>query len=1264
MRVYLITGLIFLLPFLGLSQGEWNQWRFGNHAGMDFNYSPPISVSGSVNGYVDAVSVSDSLGNLLFYSDGGSVWNRNNQLMPNGSGLFAYTYCDQSLYSVKSLINPDHYFLFYIPNYGYSPFVNQGLYYSIIDMTLNNGLGDVVIGMKNIPVSGGENVASWISGTRHRNNEDAWLVVRNVNPNVYLAYKINTSGISTTPVISPSLVNTTSFPPACYGGVLKISQDGNKIITCYPRDTINELCNFNNETGVVSPLFKFCPKYRNEYWGVRSAEFSRDSKFLYVDPLWLYGVSPSIPKSLVIQYNATLIDSAQFMQNEIIVDSLFSVSCYGIQLGPDDKIYAPLWMLDSVGVIHNPELLGTGCNYQKYAIGLNGNICISLLPQFLQKYKAYLHSAGSCCQADSVNFSSDIWPPADTIRWNFGDPASGGANISNLAAPTHLFSNPGTYTVELYVRHNDTRTDTTWRTITIYPSPSPSLGPDRTICAGNTLTFDAGFCTGCNYEWKNLGTGTIVGTNQTFTTGIAANYSVKVTNANNCSGFDTVQLVTTPVPQVTNTQLTKSICSGESTNIALSSNVSGTMFHWTASLTSGTVTGFSADSGLAINQVLTNTLPGAGVVIYSVTPKVGSCTGTPVDFTVTVNPGDSAKVSIFASVNNVCSGTPVSFTAVPTNPGASPVYQWKVNGVNAGGNSPVYSYAPANGDQVQCILTSSLTVCISNNPATSNTISMSVIPLLPVGVAVSASANNICAGTPVTFTAVPVNGGSVPSYQWKVNGIPVGTNSPVYTYVPLNNDAVTCILTSSETCVAGNPVTSPAVTMIVNPQLPVSVSISASINPFCIGTPVSFTASPANGGPAAAYQWKVNGVNAGVNAPVFTYNPVSGDVVTCLLTSSLQCVSGNPAVSNSITLTGNPGLPASVAIAANPNPFCPGSPAVFTAAPGNGGTTPVYQWKVNGINAGSNSPSFTYNPSDNDSVRCVMTSNLVCVSSNPAVSNKIVMSGTLAPPVSLSLCFDSITTVGAKPFKLKGGLPLGGTWSGPGVNTLTGIFDPASAGTGLKTIVYSYTNVYLCSASKTKTITVQPNAIFTCGNTLTDIRDNKTYPTVQIGAQCWMAANLNRGAQIISSQVQFDNCTDEKYCFGNEAAKCSKYGGLYQWDEMMRYDDTPAGQGLCPPGWHIPTDNDWTVLCNFYNGNGFAGKPLQDTIISGFRALTGGVFYLNSSWSFADFAVLFWTSTPWGSAKAVSHGLNIYDFSVSLYPSSRANAFPIRCLKD
>ena len=115
----------------------------------------------------------------------------------------------------------------------------------------------------------------------------------------------------------------------------------------------------------------------------------------------------------------------------------------------------------------------------------------------------------------------------------------------------------------------------------------------------------------------------------------------------------------------------------------------------------------------------------------------------------------------------------------------------------------------------------------------------------------------------------------------------------------------------------------------------------------------------------------------------------------------------------------------------------------------------------------------TYNPVNNDSVRCVMTSNLNCVTGNPATSAKIIMSGTLAPIVTFTSCFDTITTVNAKPIKLKGGIPLGGTYSGPGVNSLTGIFTPATAGIGTKTITYTYTNA-VCAAPQNQF----PSSIF------------------------------------------------------------------------------------------------------------------------------------------------------------------------------------------
>ena len=185
--------------------------------------------------------------------------------------------------------------------------------------------------------------------------------------------------------------------------------------------------------------------------------------------------------------------------------------------------------------------------------------------------------------------------------------------------------------------------------------------------------------------------------------------------------------------------------------------------------------------------------------------------------------------------------------------------------------------------------------------------------------------------------------------------------------------------------------------MTVNPNLPVSISITASSNPFCQGSSITFTATPTNGGATPAYQWQVNGVNAGSGASTYTYNPTGGDIVTCILTSSLSCTTGNPATSNSITMVVNSNLPAGVSVAASSNPFCPGSSVTFTATPTNGGSAPVYQWKVNGVNAGTNSPTFTYNPANNDSVRCVMTSNLSCVTGNPASSSDITMNGTLAP---------------------------------------------------------------------------------------------------------------------------------------------------------------------------------------------------------------------------------------------------------------------------
>jgi uncharacterized protein (TIGR02145 family) len=229
---------------------------------------------------------------------------------------------------------------------------------------------------------------------------------------------------------------------------------------------------------------------------------------------------------------------------------------------------------------------------------------------------------------------------------------------------------------------------------------------------------------------------------------------------------------------------------------------------------------------------------------------------------------------------------------------------------------------------------------------------------------------------------------------------------------------------------------------------------------------------------------------------------------------------------------------------------------------------------------------------------------------------------------------------------------------------LTGIFTPATAGIGTKTITYTYTNAALCSASKSISILDLPSSIFSCGNFLTDIRDNKIYPTIQIGSQCWLASNLNYGTTIASSQDQRDNCIAEKYCYNDNPTNCTNQGGLYQWDELMQFDETPADQGFCPPGWHIPTENDWNTLFANYINSAFAGSPLKYSGYSGFNALLSGARHINKGWDFQGFATFFWSSTQRSNTQAWAHGMNDTDPSVSIFPASQVNAFSVRCLKD
>jgi PKD repeat protein len=406
-----------------------------------------------------------------------------------------------------------------------------------------------------------------------------------------------------------------------------------------------------------------------------------------------------------------------------------------------------------------------------------------------------------------------------------------------------------------------------------------------------------------------------------------------------------------------------------------------------------------------------STLNNGDAVTCVLTSNATCVSGNPATSNVinmTVNPDQPVSVSI-AGVppGAICTGTSVTFVATPVNGGNNPVYAWLVNGAPVGSNSSTYTTSTlANNDVVTCVLTSNAT-CATGNPATSNAVTMAVNPVLTPVVNISASSSSVCAGAPVTFTAVASDAGTTPVYAWYVNGSLIGPNSATYTSSSLNNgDVVTCTVLSNATCSVGATATSNAITVTVNPVLTAGVGITAAPGAtICEGTTVNFTATPVNGGTSPAYNWYANGIPVGTGATYSSSTLADGNVITCEMTSDATCVIGNPATSNAVTMSVGTVLPASVTVAASPvGTVCSGEPVTFTATAVNGGSNPVYTWFVNGSAVGANTATFISSSLLNgDAVTCTVTSELACASGNPATSAPVVMSINTSYPVSVNV---------------------------------------------------------------------------------------------------------------------------------------------------------------------------------------------------------------------------------------------------------------------
>jgi hypothetical protein len=549
--------------------------------------------------------------------------------------------------------------------------------------------------------------------------------------------------------------------------------------------------------------------------------------------------------------------------------------------------------------------------------------------------------------------------------------------------------------------------------------------------------------------------------------------------------------------------LSFSICAGQTANLNATTE-SGSVFVFWYTQASGGVSIGSSDGGEDFPVSPTETTTYYAEAVNS---NDGCISITRTDVTVTVNPNLPVSVSISSSDadNTICDGTSVTFTATPTNGGASPSYQWKLNGNNVGLDQATYTTTTlTSGDEVTVELTSNAT-CATGSPATSNAIVTTVDPNLPVSVSISSSDadNTICDGTSVTFTASPTNGGASPSYQWKLNGNNVGLDQATYTTSALvNGDQVSVQLTSNATCATGNPANSNTITntIIATPATPGSIT---GVTPACpAATNQVFSIAPVLH--ATTYTWTVPlgwaiTDGQGTTTLTATSSATTGSSGNITVTAGNECGTSS---ARSLTVSVYTALTVSLNLTGSIDQCVGYNPPILTATPSNGKAPYSYQWKLNGddiddeTNASYNADAintpgiYVYSVQVTDACGTVLLSVTRTVNIAPDPTTTVVQG-------NATICYGTTATMEIS--GTPGAGTCGYTWqTGPGTSgPWTDIFPAATNASyttpALTTNSY-YRAVYDCSPASCNqsvrvfTITVRPQfnagAISTTGETI------------------------------------------------------------------------------------------------------------------------------------------------------------------------------------
>ncbi len=478
----IILFLILISGYIDVySQKEYSNWYFGKQAGITFNTQSgePTKLRGnSLIQYEGCAAISDYAGNLILYTNGVIVFNSQSEMINNfGDLLKGHQSSTQSAVIVKQPNSSSIYYVFTSDAGEYIDPPNEGINYSVVDMSRMGGRGEIT-SLNNQLLS---KASEKLTTTLHANGRDIWILAKAYDNNNLYAWLLTENGITDT-VITP--IGHTPISKNETIGYMKVNSKGNKVAMVYSEKPFFELLNFDNKSGIFSNLIQVLV---DDYYTLYGVEFSPNGNYLYIS-----NSGSMLDFYTIFQYDIRYKDANSIAQSRVLV-SKDNGSIGSLQIGPNNRIYVAVINQGFLMGIMDPDRRCPQCSFNNNAVSLGDSLSYMGLPQAVPKY-SYSKNILACefqpIQLDPEEFLDDTSKYEFSYSWT--GPNSFSSNLPRPIFNPVMVNDTGTYTLNIkYIVNNDTITVNFVNRLLVSPKNNFKINGSTILCNGDEMTLQA-----------------------------------------------------------------------------------------------------------------------------------------------------------------------------------------------------------------------------------------------------------------------------------------------------------------------------------------------------------------------------------------------------------------------------------------------------------------------------------------------------------------------------------------------------------------------------------------------------------------------------------------------------------------------------------------------------------------------------------------------------------------------------------------------------